>query len=231
MPGRGWRGGHASFRTRRRDSDTRNRTCHAVPLQSMSDQPQHPAILAGDSDRDRSIETLSGAVAEGRLTLEEFSERVGLAHAARTRDDLAALTRDLPAAAPAVTPEAVPAHARHLAFCSKLVRRGPWELASRSSYRCIFGTVELDLSQVRLSDADTELELYNLFGTVTVIVPEGVQVTVGGGGLFASQVIDPPGEPSVPGAPRLRISARGPGGTLYVRAPRERSGRKLRRWA
>lgn len=186
----------------------------------MSDHPQHPAILAGDSDRDRSIETLSGAVADGRLTLEEFSDRVGLAHAARTQNDLALLTRDLPAAAPSA--ELVPSHARHRAFCSKLVRRGPWELAQRSSFRCIFGTIVLDLSQARLAGADSDMEIYNLFGTVTIIVPEGVQVSVSGGGMFASEVIDAPAQAPIPGAPRLRISARGPGGTLYVRSPSQR---------
>ena len=60
-------------------------------------------------------------------------------------------------------------------------------------------------------------EIFNLFGTVTVIVPESVDVSVSGGGMFASQVIQPHTAPPVPGAPKLRIHARGPGGTLYVR--------------
>jgi hypothetical protein len=45
-------------------------------------------ILASDAERERSIALLRDAVSEGRLTLEEFSERVGLAHAARTDQDL-----------------------------------------------------------------------------------------------------------------------------------------------
>jgi hypothetical protein len=195
----------------------------------MSDEAEPPAILAGDRDRDGSIELLSGAVAEGRLTLEEFSDRVGLAQTARTQSELAVLTRDLPAAAPATDPVPVPDAARHLAFCSALVRRGPWELPARSSFRCIFGTVVLDLSQARLSGSELELEVYNLFGTVTVIVPEEIQVSVTGGGLFASQVIKTAAGPSVAGAPRLRISARGPGGTLTVRGPREPLGSRLAR--
>ena len=181
----------------------------------MADEPEPPALLAGDRDRDTSIELLSEAVAEGRLTLEEFSDRVGVAQAARTQSELAVLTRDLPVAAPATSP--VPVTDRHVAFCSQLVRRGPWELPARSSFRCIFGTVVLDLTQARLSGLDTELDVYNLFGTVTIVVPDGVQLSVTGGGLFASQVIGTPAALPVPGAPRLRISARGPGGTLRVR--------------
>ena len=59
--------------------------------------------------------------------------------------------------------------------------------------------------------------MFNLFGTVTVIVPEGVEVVVRGGGLFASQKIESPERPPVAGGPSLTIDTRGPGGTLHVR--------------
>jgi hypothetical protein len=189
-------------------------------MEEQSAQP--PAILAGDAEREQSTQLLSRAVVEGRLTLEEFSDRVERAQAARTRDELATLTRDLPAA-PAATPatapstDLAPAQERHVAFCSRLVRSGPWELAARSEFRSIFGTITLDLSQARLAGPEVELQIYNLFGTVTIIVPESVDVSVSGGGMFASQVVQPHTAPPVPGAPKLRIVARGPGGTLYVR--------------
>ena len=180
---------------------------------------QPPAILAGDAEREHSTQLLNAAVVEGRLTLEEFSDRVERAQAARTRDELATLTRDLPAAppAPATSTEVVADLVRLVGFCSRLVRSGPWELAARSEFRSIFGTITLDLSQARLDGPVVELQIFNLFGTVTVIVPESVDVSVSGGGMFASQVIQPHTAPPVPGAPKLRIVARGPGGTLYVR--------------
>ena len=59
-----------------------------------------------------------------------------------------------------------------------------------------------------------------------MIVPDGVQVSVSGGGLFASEVIDTPARTSVPNAPRVRINARGAGGTLYVRSPKASPGRQ-----
>ena len=185
----------------------------------MDEPTRQPAILAADAEREHSTELLSRAVVEGRLTLEEFSDRVGRAQAARTREELATLTRDLPAAPPpAPSTEVATPHERHVAFCSRLVRSGPWELAARSEFRSICGTITLDLSQARLAGSEVELQIFNLFGTVTVIVPESVQVNVSGGGMFASQVIQPPSAPPVPGAPKLRINARGPGGTLYVRS-------------
>ena len=173
-------------------------------------------ILASDAEREQSIVLLRDAVTSGRLTLEEFSDRVGQVQVARTDRDLAALTVDLPSAAPSVP--AIPA-VRHRALFSKLVRRGAFELPARSSWRSLFGTIVLDLRQARLEGPEVELAIYNLFGTVTVLVPAGVVVDVEGGGAFASQVIEPPERLPPAGAPRVRIQASGPGGTLYVRAP------------
>lgn len=58
-------------------------------------------MRASDADRQRVIDALQQHTAAGRLSLEEFSERVGDAYSARTLADLAAITRDLPTEAPA----------------------------------------------------------------------------------------------------------------------------------
>src|ERR1700753_1643622 len=176
--------------------------------------PQPPAILAGDAEREHSAQLLSQAVVEGRLTLEEFSDRVEGGQAPPPA---------APPAPPATSSELVPAQQRHVAFCSRLVRSGPWELAARSEFRSIFGTITLDLSQARWAGSEVELEIFTLFGTVTVVVPESVDVSVSGGGMFASQVIQPHASPPVAGAPKLRINARGPGGTLYVRSKSDKA--------
>jgi hypothetical protein len=191
----------------------------------VSDGPRHPAILASDAEREATVDRLRHAVVDGRLTLEEFSDRVGLAQIARTDQDLAQLGSDLPAGRGAA---ALDNTARHRAFCSRLVRSGPWEIPARSSYRCLFGTIVLDLGQARLVGGEVEIEIFNLFGTVTLIVPDGVRVSVEGGGAFASQVIQPPEAPPVDGAPVLRITTSGPGGTLYVRSQRGHPSRQAK---
>ena len=61
-------------------------------------------ILASDAEREQSIALLRDAVGDGRLTLEEFSERVGLAQTARTDQELARLVCDLPGAPGAAGP-------------------------------------------------------------------------------------------------------------------------------
>ncbi|WP_424213626.1 DUF1707 domain-containing protein [Streptomyces sp. BI20] len=54
------------------------------------------ALRASDADRDRVVERLRDAVAEGRLDMTEFEERMEAAYASRTYAELEPLTRDLP---------------------------------------------------------------------------------------------------------------------------------------
>jgi Domain of unknown function (DUF1707) len=55
-----------------------------------------PSIRASDADRDRVISLLREHHAAGRLTAEEFSERLDTALAAKTLGELDGLLRDLP---------------------------------------------------------------------------------------------------------------------------------------
>jgi len=55
-----------------------------------------PGELVADSDRERAVGELRGHHLAGRLTDDEFEQRVGLAHEARTRADLDAVTVNLP---------------------------------------------------------------------------------------------------------------------------------------
>ena len=61
---------------------------------------------------------LRDAVGEGRLTLEEFSERIRRAHAARSDQDLASLIHDLPVT-PATSSQPAAGPERHRAFCNR----------------------------------------------------------------------------------------------------------------
>jgi len=175
-----------------------------------------PALRASDAEREQGITLLRDAVVEGRLTLEEFSDRVGKAQLARTEPELAALVADLPAQTVPPLP-ATPA-VRHRAICSHLVRSGRWQLPEHSAFRSIFGTIDLDLRQATLHGEVIDVDVHNVFGTVTLIVPAGISVTVDGGGMFASEIIETPDTPPLPGSPKLRIHSSGPGGTLYVRS-------------
>ena len=77
----------------------------------MSARPEHgvPAgsgamTRASDADRDRAVDLLSAAFAEGRLTRDEHSARVQRAYGSLTHAELAALSADLPAGPHATPP-------------------------------------------------------------------------------------------------------------------------------
>jgi Domain of unknown function (DUF1707) len=55
-----------------------------------------PVLRASDDDRDAVLRALERHTAVGRINLDEFDQRSTAALAAVTRDDLAALTADLP---------------------------------------------------------------------------------------------------------------------------------------
>lgn len=63
----------------------------------MTAEPGPGMARASDADRERAVDALSAAFAEGRLTREEHGARVHRAYGSLTRAELAALSADLPA--------------------------------------------------------------------------------------------------------------------------------------
>src|SRR4051812_14866739 len=59
---------------------------------------------ASDAEREDAAERLRVAAAEGRLDPDELDERVGHVYGARTRGELATITRDLPEPTPGPAP-------------------------------------------------------------------------------------------------------------------------------
>jgi Domain of unknown function (DUF1707) len=59
--------------------------------------PSNPKLRASDADRERTVALLSEHLAAGRLTAEEFQERLDAAYAAKTLGQLDELLADLPA--------------------------------------------------------------------------------------------------------------------------------------
>ncbi len=55
-----------------------------------------PEMRASDRDRDRVADTLREHMAQGRLTLDEFNERLEAVYSSKTYGELARLTADLP---------------------------------------------------------------------------------------------------------------------------------------
>ena len=55
-------------------------------------------LRASDAERETDVTHLRASAGEGRLSVEELDQRIDEAYAAKTRADLAAITRDLPRA-------------------------------------------------------------------------------------------------------------------------------------
>jgi hypothetical protein len=70
----------------------------------------HASMRASSADRERAVDVLKAGFAEGRLTQDEYNDRMGRAYAARTYGELATLTADLPAGASPLPAWPVPAY-------------------------------------------------------------------------------------------------------------------------
>jgi hypothetical protein len=72
----------------------------------------HGHLRASDADRERAIDTLKAAFAQGRMTKDELAARTGQALAARTYGELTTATAGLPVRASETQPRTRPARAR-----------------------------------------------------------------------------------------------------------------------
>jgi hypothetical protein len=62
--------------------------------------PHHPDTRVSDAEREKLAQTLREHAAQGRLSVDELSERLDRAYAARTQGELSALVADLPSVPP-----------------------------------------------------------------------------------------------------------------------------------
>jgi hypothetical protein len=159
-------------------------------------------VLASDADRERTVAQLREHAAAGRLTLEEFTERMSAAYATRTGAELAALLRDLPAA---------PAQARGrpirfaLAVFGSSTRQGRFRVGRRMFCIVNAGTVDLDLRQATFEhDVTTVVVVANL-GSANVYVPEGVEVDLRGVVVLGHRNLRGADSLPPPGAPLVRV--------------------------
>jgi hypothetical protein len=96
------------------------------PAQQAGYQVRAQASMrASSADRERAVDVLKAGFAEGRLTQDEYDERMGQAYSARTYGELTALTADLPAGPLPVFPVAAyqppPAGTNSLAIASMVL--------------------------------------------------------------------------------------------------------------
>ena len=151
----------------------------------MPPRPAPRDLRASDSDRERVVALLGEALADGRLSHDEYSERMAAALGARTLGDLADLTTDL--AAPERQPVRVDGGQPVTALFTTADRRGRWVVPGAMTCVAAFGEVVLDLTEAILAERHVVLTVYSLFGKVRLIVPPGVEVVMNGTDVIGRQ--------------------------------------------
>jgi hypothetical protein len=174
-------------------------------------QPEQPAgpagVRASHADRERVVARLQTAVGEGRLDLDEFSQRVDAAYAATTTDELDALLYDLPA--PASEAPAVGEVVGERVTGSVAGVFGDIRLTATTGVpdraSTVFGDVRIDLRGLRTAAAEVHLELGTVFGDVEVIVSEGVAAEIQGWTVFGDRRTELAAVPRLAGTPRIVV--------------------------
>ncbi len=173
-----------------------------------------------DADRDRAAALLSEAMAEGRLTADEHSERLEAIYAARTGADIAPIVSDLPGAAGALAP--VGALLPQLASASSVTpagtpfrmisvfsgdeKSGIWQVPADIDTVNIFGGTTLDLRDAVLPGREIRIRAICIFGGVDITVPPEMAVIDSGFSLFGGRSAPSNSdEAAQPGAPLLRL--------------------------
>lgn len=183
-------------------------------------------LRASDADRERVADVLREALAEGRLDIEEFNERVDAVYRSRTYGELVPLTRDLPDAGhPGAKVSMVkrpdsasgeidwaervvggePSSAGAFAFWGGFRRKGGWTVGKLFTSFAMWGGGEIDLREARFADRDVVIRCFAIMGGIQVTVPPELDVNVKGFGIMGGFEDDATG-PGTPGSPRVTVT-------------------------
>ena len=194
----------------------------------MPPRPAPRDLRASDTDRERVITMLASALADGRLTQDEHSERMSAALSARTLGELAVLTTDLATATE--QPLRLEGGRVITGLFSTEIRTGRWVVPPTLTCSAVFGEVVVDFREALLQDRHVVLYAHAFFGRVRLIVPAGVEVVMNGTVLLGrSRGATVDSVPASPEIPVLEVRAFAAVGEVIVRTP-PRERRWLPRW-
>ena len=145
-----------------------------------------PELRASDADRERTAEVLRHAAGEGRLTVDELTDRLDAAFAARTRGELEVLTADVPDTEVALAGAAAALPVRPGEGGTKWLvsimgghdRQGHWRVGPLVININFWGGSTIDLNDAELAAPETTIRVISIMGGADVRVPEGLDVRV-----------------------------------------------------
>jgi Domain of unknown function (DUF1707)/Cell wall-active antibiotics response 4TMS YvqF len=162
-------------------------------------------IRVSDAEREAVVARLNAATGEGRLTLEEFTDRAGRAYAARTQGELARLVDDLPATSAGVPASASPRRRWLVSPIGSVKRSGRWRLEGDTGLITGVGSVKLDLGDAVLGAPEASLTVVSAVGSVKVWIPRGARVEVTGLSILGSRRVQENADTDYRDAPVLRL--------------------------
>ncbi|MFG2593793.1 DUF1707 domain-containing protein [Streptomyces sp. NPDC048438] len=204
-------------------------------------------MRASDAERERVAETLREAVAEGRLEMDEFEQRLDATFKARTHGELVPLVRDLPVPGDLVRPVGAVAERKGssanwpariggtatssgaFAFWGGFSRKGRWTVGPKFTAFAMWGGGEIDLREARFAERDVVIRCFTIMGGMQVTVPPDLNVQVNGlgimGGFGENSRLDEEPEPA-PDSPRVKVTGFALMGGVGVERKRSRAEKR-----
>ncbi len=166
-------------------------------------------VVVGDPEREHAAGVLQRVCGEGRITLEEFTVRVGAVWAADRRSEIDRALDGVAVHQPPTVPQLEP-ESRIVNVLGETRRAGRWRLPRRLRVVNVLGETKLDLREAALSPDVLEARLVEItgrcvLGEVTITVPEGIEVEVAGGTILGSRKLNLSPVPRQAGTPVVRI--------------------------
>lgn len=184
-----------------------------------------PEMRASDADRDRVMDVLREAVGDGRLTAEEFEERLEAAMSSRTFGELAELTADLVAGPvpPAPSGAAAAPAADEIRIRQRggsVSRTGQWTVPLRLDLRPSWCDVTLDFTEALIRHDTLLIDMKMRGGSLTLVAGPGVVVDAEGLTVRYTDVeMRPSAEPGAKVVLRVKLVGRMRYGRIEVQRP------------
>jgi hypothetical protein len=165
-------------------------------------------VRASDAERDALVAQLRQDMVEGRLTVDEFTDRIEAAYESQTRAELELLRRDLPAAGPG---EAVAVRSQRrpsrwsIGIMGGSTRRGRWRIEGRTTAIAVMGGCHLDLREAELEGPAVTINAVAFMGGINIVVPDDVEVDVSGFSFMGGRNVGSAKKSPPPGAQVVRI--------------------------
>jgi Domain of unknown function (DUF1707) len=179
-----------------------------------------PDLRASDADRDRVIDVLRAATEDGRLTADEFNERMEAALSSRTFRELAPLTADLATSQASQASQATPAsRAPESAQAEDVMRidqrggsvqrTGRWMVPRLLELHPSWCDVNLDFTDAVIAHDTLRVDMRMRGGSLILVTGPGMVVDADYLTTRYTDIsIHPPAEPNTPVRLRIRLVGR-----------------------